>query len=66
VAEKLGAKFIRIFTGNQENREYSWDQVAKWMVRDIRECVEYGKSLSSGHASVCSFPGISTGYFKPS
>jgi len=43
VAQKLGAPVIRIFAGNQNPQGYTWDQVAEWMVRDIKECVEYGK-----------------------
>ncbi|MEO6327912.1 MAG: sugar phosphate isomerase/epimerase family protein [Ginsengibacter sp.] len=43
VAQKLGAPVIRIFAGNQNPPGYTWDQVAEWMVKDIKECVEYGK-----------------------
>lgn len=42
-AAKLGAPVIRIFSGTQIPAGYSWDQVATWMVKDIKECVEYGK-----------------------
>ena len=24
-------------------KEYSWDTIATWMVKDIKECVEYGQ-----------------------
>jgi sugar phosphate isomerase/epimerase len=44
VAQKLGAPVIRIFAGNQNPAEYTWNQVAEWMVKDIKECVEYGKA----------------------
>jgi sugar phosphate isomerase/epimerase len=44
VASKLGAAVIRIFAGSQEISGNSWDTVAKWVVKDIIECVEYGKS----------------------
>ncbi|MEO6221115.1 MAG: sugar phosphate isomerase/epimerase family protein [Ginsengibacter sp.] len=43
VAQKLGAPVIRIFAGNQDRPEYTWDQVAEWMVKDFKECIEYGK-----------------------
>lgn len=43
VAQKLGAPVIRIFAGNQNPQGYTWDQVAEWMVKDIKECIEYGK-----------------------
>jgi len=42
-AEKLGAPVIRIFAGTSNTDGYSWDQVASWMVKDIKYCVEYGK-----------------------
>jgi len=43
VAAKLGAPAIRIFAGNQSLGENSWEKVAEWVVKDIIECVEYGK-----------------------
>jgi sugar phosphate isomerase/epimerase len=43
-AAKLGAPVIRIFSGTQQPAGYSWDQIAAWMVADIRECVAYGQS----------------------
>jgi len=43
VAHKLGAPVIRIFAGTQNPQGFTWDQVAEWMVKDIKECVEYGK-----------------------
>lgn len=43
VAEKLGAPVIRIFSGTQLPSGYTWDQVMTWMVKDINECVAYGK-----------------------
>jgi sugar phosphate isomerase/epimerase len=42
-ASKLGAPVIRIFAGVLNPKEYSWDQIATWMVKDIQECVEYGQ-----------------------
>ncbi len=43
VASKLGAPVIRVFAGVLNPKEFSWDEIAKWMVTDIRECVEYGQ-----------------------
>ena len=43
VAEKLGAPVIRIFAGKQSTEGYTWDQVAAWMVENIRECIDHGK-----------------------
>ena len=43
VAAKLGAPVIRVFAGVLNPKEYSWDEIAKWMVADIKECVEYGQ-----------------------
>ena len=43
VSQKLGAPVIRIFAGNQNPPGYTWDQVAEWMVKDFKECIEYGK-----------------------
>jgi len=43
VAQKLGSPVIRIFAGNQNPQGYTWEQVTEWMVKDIKECVEYGK-----------------------
>ncbi|MEJ7768351.1 MAG: sugar phosphate isomerase/epimerase family protein [Chitinophagaceae bacterium] len=43
-ASKMGAPVIRIFAGIQNRKGFSWDEVAKWMMKDIKECVEYGKN----------------------
>lgn len=43
VAAKLGAPVIRVFAGVLNPKEYTWDEIAKWMVVDIKECVEYGQ-----------------------
>lgn len=42
-ASKLSAPVIRIFSGNAIPVGFSWQQVADWMVSDIKECVAYGK-----------------------
>jgi len=44
VAAKLGAPVIRIFAGKQNLEGFTWNQAAEWMVKDIRECVAYGKA----------------------
>jgi sugar phosphate isomerase/epimerase len=43
VAAKLGAPVIRIFSGVQSPKDFSWEQVTEWMVKDIQECAEHGK-----------------------
>ncbi len=42
-ASKIGAPVIRIFAGTQNPEGYNWDEVAEWMIEDIKECVEFGK-----------------------
>ena len=44
VAEKLGAPSLRIFAGNLSKENFSWEERAKWIAEDIRECAEFGKS----------------------
>ena len=43
-ASKLGAPVIRIFSGVQNPEDYTWDDIASWMVEDIKECVAFGKA----------------------
>ncbi len=43
VAAKLGAPVIRIFTGKELPANHSWQEVADWIVADIKSCVEYGQ-----------------------
>lgn len=43
VSEKIGGQTIRIFSGNQKPEGHSRAQVLTWMIRDIRECIDYGK-----------------------
>jgi sugar phosphate isomerase/epimerase len=43
VAAKLGAPVIRIFSGLQIPEGHTWEDVAEWMVKDIKECADYGK-----------------------
>ena len=42
VAAKLGAPVIRVFAG-AEPEGHSRDEVNKWMVENLKECVEHGK-----------------------
>jgi sugar phosphate isomerase/epimerase len=41
-AAKLGAPVIRIFAGPKIPEGYTWDEVTGWMVKDMKECAEYG------------------------
>jgi sugar phosphate isomerase/epimerase len=43
VAARLGAPGVRIFAGALSKEDYSWDDRAKWIVNDIRECADFGK-----------------------
>jgi sugar phosphate isomerase/epimerase len=42
-AAKLGAPVIRIFSGLNIPEGHNWDEVATWMVKDMKECADYGK-----------------------
>jgi sugar phosphate isomerase/epimerase len=41
VAAKLGAPVLRVFAGKPPEG-HSWDEAAKWMAADLRECADYG------------------------
>ncbi|WP_236976353.1 sugar phosphate isomerase/epimerase family protein [Membranihabitans maritimus] len=43
VAAKLGAPVLRIFAGHEVPPEYSNKEIMKWMIPDIKECVNIGK-----------------------
>ena len=43
-AEKLGAPVIRVFAGPKLKDGMSRSQVMEWMVKDLAECVAFGKS----------------------
>jgi sugar phosphate isomerase/epimerase len=43
VAQKLGAPGLRIFAGTLSKEEYPWEERAKWIAEDIRECADFGK-----------------------
>ena len=42
-AEKIGAPVIRIFSGNQNPPGHSRNEILTWMVKDIQECIAFGK-----------------------
>lgn len=42
VAHKLGADMVRVFTGRELPKGYTFEQVFEWMVPAFRECAEYG------------------------
>lgn len=44
VASKLGAPVIRIFSGVDIPKGYSWESIASWMAKDIQECVDFGQA----------------------
>jgi sugar phosphate isomerase/epimerase len=45
VAAKLGAQTLRIFSGNTVPEGYTWDQVAEWIVTDIRDCAQFAQKF---------------------
>jgi sugar phosphate isomerase/epimerase len=45
VAAKLGAPVVRIFAGKMLPDSIPWHVAARWMVKDIAECVAYGKKF---------------------
>ncbi len=42
-AEKIGAPVIRIFAGKSEWEGYTRGQITEWLVKDLKECVEFGR-----------------------
>jgi sugar phosphate isomerase/epimerase len=42
VAARLGAPVLRVFAGPEPDG-HTWDQVAEWMVDDLKKCVEHGE-----------------------
>ena len=42
VAARMGAPVLRVFAGAQPEG-HKWDEVAEWMVADLKECVAHGK-----------------------
>lgn len=46
VAAKMGAPVLRVFAGHiHPGYEDKWNEVAAWMVDDLRECVEYAEKF---------------------
>ncbi len=41
--EKMGASFIRVFSGPSLPKDHTFDQVLTWMVPAFQECAEFGK-----------------------
>ncbi len=46
VAQKLGAPGLRIFAGTLSKESFKWEERAKWIVNDIKECADFGKSMA--------------------
>ncbi len=42
VAAKLGADMVRVFSGRELPKGYTFDQVLQWMVPAFQECARYG------------------------
>jgi sugar phosphate isomerase/epimerase len=42
VAARMGAPVLRVFAGVQPEG-HKWDDVARWMAADLKECVQHGK-----------------------
>jgi sugar phosphate isomerase/epimerase len=42
VAARLGAPVLRVFAGT-EPKDHSWDQVAEWLVEELKKCVEHAQ-----------------------
>jgi len=43
VARKLGASVIRVFSGRELPKGYTFDQVLEWMIPAFKECADYGR-----------------------
>jgi sugar phosphate isomerase/epimerase len=42
VAARLGAPVLRVFAG-AEPKDHTWDQVAEWLVEELKKCVEHAQ-----------------------
>lgn len=42
VAAKLGSDMVRVFSGREQPKGYTFDQVLEWMVPAFQECAAYG------------------------
>ncbi len=43
VGQKLGASFIRVFSGKSIPKDSTYEKVLEWMIPAFQECAEYGK-----------------------
>lgn len=43
VASKMGAPFIRVFSGQKRPAGHSFDEALAWMVADFKECAAFGE-----------------------
>jgi len=43
VGQKLGASFIRVFSGPSIPKDSSFEKVLEWMIPAFQECADYGK-----------------------
>ncbi len=43
VAAKLGSDMVRVFSGRELPKGYTFDQVLEWMVPALKECAKYGQ-----------------------
>ena len=43
VAAKLGSDMVRVFSGRELPKGYTFDQVLEWMVPAFQECAKYGQ-----------------------
>ena len=43
VSEKLGASFVRVFSGPSIPKDSTYEKVLQWMIPAFQECAEYGK-----------------------
>lgn len=44
VSEKLGASFIRVFSGPSVPKDSTFDKVLEWMIPAFQECADFGKT----------------------
>jgi sugar phosphate isomerase/epimerase len=43
IARKLGCDFVRVFSGREQPKGFTFDQVLNWMVPAFQQCAEYGR-----------------------
>jgi sugar phosphate isomerase/epimerase len=42
-AQKMGAAFVRVFSGRELPKGHTFDQVLEWMIPAFQECAEHGR-----------------------